>query len=407
MGFNAPTVRGPLAPGAWDAMQAAAPNAEGYNAALTARIQQLPSYQAWVRSLSAPGLHASGVGVGGTAEWKALMSDLQRQGVNIPENEMLDGQTGTVRGKSWMERHPVLGAVLITAGFAGGGAALGAALGAGGAAAGAGAGAGAGSTSAAAGAGAGVGIGETAATTGLDAAWASGATAGLGPTTAGSMAATDAALAGGTVPASLGGAGAMPTVAGAGSSSLLTKYLIPAAGQGIEDYLQQRNNDANREQSLQVAQQGVAYDQSKQDPFRAQMHQANDVGRLERMATPPPTYASTGPYASYMGPSRTPTLSSDYLNTVRGAQGQIARGQNPMPNMVDPANWGKTNAQDFSVPPAAPMQPASVSTQPMARRVLPTDPNQLDDPNNPYAGMSLASLLARTSRRGLSGGINA
>lgn len=351
MAFNAPTMRGGLKPGVWDRRQQAGTQADGYDPALSAKIQALPSYQAWVRSLQVPG--STGQGVGGTPEWKALMADLQRQGINIPENELLDSDTGTVRGKTWMERHPVLTAVLITAGFAGGGAALGAAMG-GGAVAG--------------GAGAGVGLGETGATVGLSSG------AGLpGAVTA-------------------GGAGASAAAGGGGTwSSLLSKYIIPGAATGVDEYLTQRNNDADRDQRLQVAQQGVGYDQSLRDPFRAQMYQANDVARLERMSKPPTPYgpASGSPYSQYMTQRPPINLSDDYLNTVWNAQHQISRGEHPMPNMVDPANWGNPNTQDLSTPRPASAPPA---TGPSVGRgpALPGAPTD--------QGLSLASLIARYSR---------
>jgi hypothetical protein len=132
----APTVAPQITDEQWQQRQQTGSQKDGYNAGLTAQIQQLPSFQAWLQSLQRPGLHATGAGVGGTPEWHALKADIQARGIPVPENELLDSSTGTVRGKTWMERHPVLANVLVTAGFAGGGAALGAMAG-GGAAAGA------------------------------------------------------------------------------------------------------------------------------------------------------------------------------------------------------------------------------------------------------------------------------
>lgn len=221
MPFNAPTYRGAMQPGAWERRQEAGTHAEGYDPALSADIQQLPSYQAWVQSLQRPG--ATGQGVGGTAEWKALIADLKQQGIAIPENEVLDSQTGTVRGKTWTERHPVLAGILTTAGFAGGGAALGAVLGGGAAASAAGAGA-------------------------------------LGPTTPASMAATDIAAAGGsgtmlggaTVPAALGGSGAMPAV----GSTLGTIGKIANIGRDVGGAISNASSaaGANRRTDAQIGQ---------------------------------------------------------------------------------------------------------------------------------------------------------
>jgi hypothetical protein len=247
MGFSAPTTEQPISPERWAHERELAAQGSGYNADLSEQIAQLPSFQAWVDSMQAPGFHGSGVGNSGAGRgsmtaWKALMSDMDRAGIQVPEDEMVDGYTGTVRDKSWMERHPVLGAVLVGAAVAGGGVGAAAMLGGGGAAAGAAGASALGPTSA----------GSMAATTaalggstvpaalggaGLMPAIAGGAAAaggaagaaGLGPTTAGSMAATESALAGGTVPASLGGAGAMPAVGGTASTLTAAGKLAKAA----------------------------------------------------------------------------------------------------------------------------------------------------------------------------------
>lgn len=270
----------------------------------------------------------------------------------------------------------------------------------------------------------GIGVGVAAAAIGGGGAGA-GAGSALGPTTGASMDATAAAAAGSTVPPSLavGGAGVAAGGAAGGLSwsSILSRYLIPGAASAVDAILGQRTADANRAQDLQIAQQAVGYNQSLQDPFRATMHQANDVGRLERMATPPPAYsaAAGGPYSNYMNAPKTPTLSSDYLNTVRGAQSRIARGQGAMPNMVDPHNWGQTGTSDLSgAPPSSnagplgasgnppPFVPPSVARAPVVDRTM----GAADDPNaqNPYTGLSLASLLARYGGpRGMRGGVNA
>lgn len=387
MGFNAPTIHGTMKPGVLERRQAA----NNKYPELTAQIQQLPSYPAFIQALTQRG---------GTANqekaYQTLRAEAAQRGIHIPDDQTLDYSSGVVRDKTWTERHPVLSAVLITAGFAGGGAALGAMAGGG---------------AASAGAGGLVGSGEAAVTS-------AGLGAGAGTTAAGSV----VGAAG-----SVGAAGAGTAGAAASGGSLLSKYLIPAASTGIDEYLNQRNADADRDQRLQVAQQAVGYDQSLRDPFRAQMFQANDVGRLERMATPPPSYGPKAGsfYAGYANPAPTPQLSDDYLNTVKNAQAQIARGQHPMPNMVDPANWGDTNTQDLSTPRAgangpaagspnwtqwmgepapAPTRPATMSTQPLARRGPAAMPASPDDP---YQGLSLASLVARYGQTRQGGGINA
>lgn len=435
MGFNAPTLHGDMRPGVWDQRQAAGTQAEGYNPTLSARIQQLPSYQAWVQSLQHRG--ATGAGVGGTREWKALIADLQRQGIAIPENEILDSDTGTVRGKTWMERHPVLSAVLITAGFAGGGYALGTALA--GAGAGAGAGAAAGGTlpsttiapmagalpAGTAGSGAvtaALGTTAPAAGAGLDAAWGAGETLPSSSTapTAGTLPAGSSPS--GAVPAAL----STPTPSGGTSySSLLSKYLIPGAADAVDAIINQKNADANRAQQLEIEQMRTALEQSKLDPNRGTMFQANDVGRLERMATPPPSYgpAAGNPYSAYVTPRPPPALSSTYLNTVHNAQSRVASGQSTMPDMTQSSNWGQTGTSDLSgAPSAAPTRGYSpypgggtaptpgpstspISAGPVARMgpaPAPTPAAPAATPPaaaSPYQGMSLASLIARYGPR--------
>lgn len=256
---------------------------------------------------------------------------------------------------------------------------------------------------------------------------AAAGTSALGPTTTGSMAATSAAAAGSSVPASL----ALTGGGGVNYASLLSKYLIPGANEAVNAIINQKNADANRQQEMELNKLKLALDQTKLDPFRGQMHQASDVARLERMVTPPTPYGprAGSPYAAYATPRAMPPLSSDYLNTVTNARGNIARGQGAVPNQLDPSNWSANGTSNLSQPapptqaprppvqtptPAAPPAdvntawqgaeasppPAGASYRPpiVAPGLLPsTDPNAppTPDPNNPYAGLSLASLLAR------------
>lgn len=256
MGFNAPTAEPSISSDQWDQRQRSASGAEGYNQNLTTQIQQLPSFQAWVRSLQQPGLHSTGAGTGGTPEWKAFQADVKARGIPIPEDEIIDGSTGTVRGKTWTERHPVLSAVLITAGFAAGGVGLAALSGGGG--------------------GAGAAGLASAGTTGTSAA------AGLGPTTAGSIAGTTAAAGGSTVPAAL--ATTAPTIAGAGAagtgSSAAMKFLNSPAGAslvsgGLQAGMGIANNNASaadaaaqRRQQLQMLLSQITGDQQQENLTR-------------------------------------------------------------------------------------------------------------------------------------------
>lgn len=289
MGFNAPTMHGDMRPGAWDARQAGAPNASGYNADLSAQVQQMPSYQAWVRSEQQRG--GTGAGVGGTPEWKALIADLQAHGIQIPENEIVDNSNGTVRGKTWTERHPVLSAVLITGGFAGGGAGLAAAMGGGAAAGGA---------------------------------------AALGPTTAGSMAATTAATAvpaslaatggsAGTWGALLGGAGGKGALINAGANVAQSAIAAHGASEAA------KTQSAAADKSL-AFQQGI-YDRQAQNfaPYLQQGQQS--LGRLGQMAaTPGPMFQPGQPQGGFQMPQNPAQVAPGTAMSL-GAMGQAAAGQ--------------------------------------------------------------------------------
>lgn len=163
----------------------------------------------------------------------------------------------------------------------------------------------------------------------------------------------------------------------------LLKYGLPAAAGAGKALLDQRNTSNELDlRKQQLAQQkygtqvNAAIDQSKLDPFRGVMSQAKDVGRLERMATPPQALGpgAGSPYAGYRGSFQPFTPSDTYRSSVQNAQSAVASGRGTMPNMLDEANWGKTGTMDLTQPnggaPATPAPYTVMSQDPMAGTVF-------------------------------------
>lgn len=296
----APTVRPGLLPDALAGAQQDQLASNPQNAALNQMIQQLPSFQAFVQAMSRTG--ASGAGTGGSPEYKAFIADLQRLGINIPENEIVDSQTGIVRGRTWTERHPVLSGVLITAGFAGGSLAAGALLGAG-------AGAGAG----------GVGVGETAATTGL----ASGA--GL-PGAVAIPTVGDLALAGGSaipgIGAAAGGAGGTlgtigNTLANSGGTIGKISDILGAAGAGVSGATQAAGSTQLQNALMGLTANGENI--SGNSAFENELMKRAAEEGTQRSSALKDVYRqgiATHPNVSPFNPTGGPQYSPDYLSTL-------------------------------------------------------------------------------------------
>lgn len=104
--------------------QAKGPNSGGAaSAELNQRLQQLPEYKAYIEALQ----HI-GAGVVPHEKLKALGEAIQREGLQIPEDLILDPYTAGFREKSWDEKHNALSGLAYT------GLAVGIGLGVGGAA---------------------------------------------------------------------------------------------------------------------------------------------------------------------------------------------------------------------------------------------------------------------------------
>lgn len=200
--------------------------------ALTERFKQLPAYQQYMQVL----MQGSSLPERSRA-YSVIMSQAQQAGIEVPEDMRL-GMDGAVRDMTWAEKHPKLFATIMVGASLGG-------LAAGGAAAGA-----------------------------FGGATSGGAVTGaaLGPTTAGSMAATTAAAGGSTIPAALA-----PTIAGtAGTGGALTaagRFLNSPAGAslvngGLQAGAGILNNNASaadaaaaRKQQLQILMSQITGDQ--------------------------------------------------------------------------------------------------------------------------------------------------
>ncbi len=247
----APTIRGAITPATLAGRQQTQLQGDQAGdeatAALNARIQQLPAYQTFVQSLYKAG--PTGAGVGGTKEFKDLLNTLQEMGIEIPANEAFDPSSGLVRGRSWMETHPVLSNILVTAGIAGGGIAAGAIAGGIGAAGAAGAASGASSVAPAAGTlatstGTGMGVGMT----------------GLAPT-----------VAGGTGMATGGGGLASGLAAANGYvQSPIGQAVIGGVGSYLQSKGQSEQLEANRLQQGSLGAANQINAQSTQDRQNAQ-----------------------------------------------------------------------------------------------------------------------------------------
>jgi len=121
-------------------------------------------------------------------------------------------------------------------------------------------------------------------------------------------------------------------------------------------------------QDEQQNQRSTAVAESTQDPFRQQMHQARDIGRLDLMqnATMAPMSFSFDPrYAKSV-----PTMSGGFSYTkgpdVTNSAAALKRnvmGGNVAPTMTDPANYGKTAALDLVRMAADGVDPATVSAR--------------------------------------------
>ncbi len=302
-------------------------------AALSQRIQQLPSYQRFTQSLLSPG--STGQGVGGTEAYKDLVADLKRLGIEIPEGEVVDTETGDIRSQDWVERHPILTAVLVTAGFAGGGAAIGALAAGGGAAAGAGAGAASGSGAGVAGGagatGAGVGIGETGAVSGL-AGSGFGAGGGVGAAGVGGAGVAGAATLPSstiaplatTLPAGSAGSGAVGAGATAGGGSTLGAISkLAKAGNTARDLGGAVSNassaaGANRRTDAQIGQSAQrTYESALMDRAKTEADQrkeaAKDVYRASFFRN-----EQTGPYSA----KPQAKLSPEYMDSLASLEQQ-------------------------------------------------------------------------------------
>ena len=84
--------------------------------AYTARIQQLPAYQRFIQSM----LMGGGAGRN-SVPYRQLIDEASASGIKLPENLMI-GEYGVVRDKSWSEAHPDLKTALMIGGSVGGGA---------------------------------------------------------------------------------------------------------------------------------------------------------------------------------------------------------------------------------------------------------------------------------------------
>lgn len=113
---------------------------------------------------------------------------------------------------------------------------------------------------------------------------------------------------------------------------------------------------------------GVAADESKLDPFRNQMSQANDIASLDRMerATYSPVRLSGAPaYAQYVpqvsGGSNY-TKSPELVSSAAALKRNVMGG-NVAPTMTNPANYGKTGALDLLRIAAQGVDPGTVSAR--------------------------------------------
>jgi hypothetical protein len=251
MGFNAPTIHPGISPETWDARQRSAATRPGADPALTAQIQQLPSYPAFVQAIQQRGSPAVQEQM-----WKSVLNEAKQYGLQIPDDKSLDFQTANIRDRTWTEKHPVLSAVLITAGFAGGGAALGAMAGAGAAGAASG----------------GVGFGETGATVGL---------------------ASGASLPGATV----AGGGAVAGGAGGLTGAMSSPWFAPAtsaASNLVSAKLQSNAADRASRTQAEAADKALAFQKEQYQQSRADFNPylqagADALGRMGTAATAPVT----------------------------------------------------------------------------------------------------------------------
>lgn len=139
------------------------------------------------------------------------------------------------------------------------------------------------------------------------------------------------------------------------SWSSLLRYGAPAAEGAINSYLSSKNDRENSQRSTALA-------ESNLDPYRGFMHQASDVGRLDRLATADYGASDTTVPGRYGGtvkaaPGWTP---SQMVRDVAGqARDRVARGER-VPSMTDPNNYGAMPSVNYAGP-AGPVATAAAA----------------------------------------------
>jgi hypothetical protein len=149
---------------------------------------------------------------------------------------------------------------------------------------------------------------------------------------------------------------------GTGVAGALASYLSKKGDRKAEAAALQKTLEAKAASDRQ----STALDESKLDPFRQQMFQANDLSSLDRLerATYSPVHLSAAPGYGASVPHLFGGASYEKSPELVSAAGALKRniiGGNVAPSMTDPANYGKTAALNLARITNEGIDPATVS----------------------------------------------